>query len=713
MMEESSTKQEVSLNYHGLEVREYQIKIAQECATKNSLVVLPTGLGKTIIAVLVTSQILKLFPPNSKIIVLAPTRPLINQHYQTFLKFLNISKEKYAILTGKILPEHRIGIFNESQILFFTPQTLRNDLVKKKYNLKDAALVIFDEAHHASGDYAYTMISDEFIDHNPDGIILGLTASPGSSKQKISELCKNLHIPVKNIHIRTREDEDVKTYLKPMDIYKIGVDLTSLMKDVYQLITHVLEERLHYLSQLNFLEVKGERLHTKIIRKDLLKLNGELVGLLQNNGDKTGIYSALSINAQALILYHMLELVEQQGLNVLLDYFNKLNRDSKKKNSSKATRILASDGRLQRIYVELKKNVEFSPENLIHPKYYVLVKIVNEELQNNPSSRILVFIKLRNSVKNIVNKLKKVGRIKPVRFVGQATKSVDDKGLSQKQQIEILAQFKEGIYNVLVSTNVGEEGLDIAECDLVIFYDVVTSEIRYIQRKGRTARHREGKVVILYSKGTRDEIYLRIALNKLNRMNVNLKNPHQLKESYSNTQKIIRSDSDVNLEREVRKEIELEPRKLPARTRTRSQYQSKLTTFLEIPDTEQSPVKLSKHLSMKFGLRKSLQQDNFIFDIIDSDLHIVIYNKVLIQIYDPKTVQITQILSEIEDFSQISSLMIIIFDFIDYKEEIEGEKRLIKRKFQDLGSKHNFQVITIDNEEELYFIVKNILESSK
>jgi len=116
---------------------------------------------------------------------------------------------------------------------------------------------------------------------------------------------------------------------------------------------------------------------------------------------------------------------------------------------------------------------------------------------------------------------------------------------------------------------------------------------------------------------------------------------------------------------------------------------------------------------MRYGLRKSLQQDNFVFDIVDSDLHIVIYNKVLIQIYDPKTIQITQILSEIEDFSQISSLMIIVFDFIDYEEEIEGEKRLTKRKFQDLGSKHNFQVITIDNEEELYFIVKNILESSK
>ena len=131
------------LNSNNLEVREYQLKIAEECITKNSLVVLPTGLGKTIIAVLVTSKILNIFPPNSKIIVLAPTRPLINQHYDTFLRFLKIPEEKFTILTGKILPEKRTDIFNDHQILFYTPQTLRNDLVNKKYDLKDTALIIF------------------------------------------------------------------------------------------------------------------------------------------------------------------------------------------------------------------------------------------------------------------------------------------------------------------------------------------------------------------------------------------------------------------------------------------------------------------------------------------------------------------------------------------------------------------------------------------
>jgi len=539
---ESEKKDKVMINNaylkeKSIERREYQLKIARACSSKNSLVVLPTGLGKTIIGVFVAALTLEKFPEKSKIIVLAPTRPLINQHYESFVNFMSIPEKEFIVLTGKTPADNRMELFENHQIIFYTPQTLRNDLVNLKYSLERTCLVIFDEAHHASGDYAYTLIADKFVEQNPDGIILGLTASPGASREKIRALCENLHVPIENIHTRTRKDADVKTYLKPMDVYKIGVNLTELMADAYYAVQILLEERLQYLSQLNFINAKSDKLYTKIIRKDLLKLNGELTRLVNGDGDKTGVYSALSVNAQGLILYHMLELIEQQGLDVLLIYLTKMKAKARKKNSSKALKILARDHRLNQIFIELKKNEDFYPKKLIHPKYYALESSLIQEFENNPGSRVLVFVKLRDSVKSIVHKLKtsKNNTIKPSRFVGQATKSQDDKGLSQKQQLEILEQFKQGQYNVLVSTNVGEEGLDIAECDLVVFYDVVASEIRFIQRKGRTARHREGKVIILYCKGTHDEIYMHIALTKLKKMNVNLKGERQLHNAYSNT----------------------------------------------------------------------------------------------------------------------------------------------------------------------------------
>lgn len=684
-----------------LEVREYQVAIADFCLNKNSLVVLPTGLGKTIIAVLVASKALKLFPPQSKVIVLAPTRPLINQHYETFLKFLKIPEDNFIVLTGKILPEKRMELYKENQILFYTPQTLRNDLVNRRYTLKDTALIIFDEAHHASGDYAYTMIADEYTEQNPDGTTLALTASPGASKKKINELCENLHIPIENIHIRTRKDEDVKSYLKPMNIYKIGVNLTELMAQTYSVITAILEERLHYLSQLGFLETKSDSLHEKIFRKDLLRLNKELVGTLEGSSDKTGVYSALSINAQALILYHMLELIEQQGLDVLLIYLEKLNKDQKKKNSSKAVKILASDSRIHRVYIELKKNEDFSPEHLIHPKYQVLLKVITDELKISPNSLILVFVKLRDSLKTIVHRLGQVGGVRPVRFVGQATKSDDDKGLSQKKQIEILGEFKQGIYNVLVSTNVGEEGLDIAECDLVVFYDVVASEVRLIQRKGRTARHREGKVIILYCKGTHDETYLHIALSKLKRMNTNLKDPKQINEKRD--EKKVPKEEVVNPPRLIKPE-----RKQP--------HQSNLQAFAE-PKPVQTPVehdiKMSKFLSMKFGLRKKLQQDKMPFSITDSDLHITIFNKVLIQVYEARKIADSSFVSEINDLKEICELLFILVDFIEFKEQSAGEKHKLRSHIQKISMSSGVQIIPVYNEEEVYFIIKSILEGKK
>jgi len=686
-----------------LEAREYQTKIANECNDRNSLVVLPTGLGKTIIAVLVARKILKKVPQNSKIIILAPTRPLIDQHRSTFLKFLDIPEENLALLTGKIAPEKRVDVFTNKQLLFFTPQTLRNDLVSRRYTLKNTALIIFDEAHHASGDYPYTMIADELTDQNPDAIILALTASPGASKSKIVELCENLHISLENIHIRTRKDAQVRKYVKPMDIYKIGVNLNASMSDIYKMVNLVLEERLQYLSRHNLIDKSGDNLHIKVIRKDLLRLNSELVRIVNGTGEKTGSYSALSINAQGLILFHMLELIEQQGLDVLLDYLEKLNKKAKKRNSSKASRILAADDRIRRIYLELKKAQQFSPDNLIHPKYHVLVKVLLDELHKNSDARVLVFVKLRNSVKNIVNRLKGIEIIKPARFVGQATKSQDDKGLSQKRQIEILKEFKQGIYNVLVSTNVGEEGLDIAECDMVIFYDVVASEIRLIQRKGRTARRRKGKVVILYCKETHDEIYLKIALSKLKRMNTTLKNPQQLQEASFESTTFSHIEESFKDEPMNRKED----------NPLKKQHQTRLQQFFGSEEMIEDiiPVKISKLVPMKFGLRKSLVRESISYEITDSDLHIVIYNKVLIQIMNPKEVDFNTLLSEIQELKQICSLLIVIFDFIDFPNS--DKNRRLKKKIQELGKLHRLQFIPIDNEEELSFIVRSILENSK
>ncbi|MFX0135126.1 MAG: ERCC4 domain-containing protein, partial [Candidatus Hodarchaeota archaeon] len=160
-------------------------------------------------------------------------------------------------------------------------------------------------------------------------------------------------------------------------------------------------------------------------------------------------------------------------------------------------------------------------KGLVHPKILRLKKILISQISENPHSRILVFCHFRDSVNNIVKYFEDNELIKIHKFVGQAARG-SDKGLTQKEQIKLLNEFKDGIYNTLVGTSVAEEGLDIEECDLVVFYDVVPSAIRSIQRRGRTGRKKEGKVLVLMAEGTRDEGYYWAEKTKEKSMKISL-----------------------------------------------------------------------------------------------------------------------------------------------------------------------------------------------
>jgi hypothetical protein len=281
--------------------------------------------------------------------------------------------------------------------------------------------------------------------------------------------------------------------------------------------------------------------------------------------------------------------------------------------------------------------------------------------------------------------------------------------LSQKNQLEILEQFKQGQCNILVSTNVGEEGLDIAECDLVIFYDVVASEIRFIQRKGRTARHREGKVIILYCKGTHDEIYMHIALSKLSKMNVNLKSGQQLQTSYT------KAPTEMKIEESPIEEL---PSELPRKTETH-QKQGNLQVFLQdspsIPEKKQEMVeiKISKSLPVKFGIRKKLQHDQIPFEIVKSINHITLFDRVIIQALDPHQFEEEMLLKKYSLLGRKYTLIVSIFDFVDFHENFPDEERLLKQKIKEWGINNDFKAVPIDLPEELYFIVKNIYLHSK
>ncbi len=478
-----------------LERRSYQIAIAATALMHNTLVILPTGLGKTAIALLVIAS--RLHNKDGKALVLAPTKPLVEQHAEFFRRTLKIPPDQIVALSGEIPPEKRFSMWRSAKVIVSTPQVIENDLIAGRINLEDVVHVTFDEAHRAVGNYSYVFIAKTYFKQAKDPLVLAITASPGSDIERIKEVIENLGI--EEIEIRTEFDPDVKPYIHEKKIEWVKVDMPKELEEVREAFKKCLKSRFKKLESL------GVPVNPDMTKKELLALQEALQSEAVETRDSK-LFEALSVLAEILKIQHGVELIETQGLDALKHYLKRLVVEAKSKGGSKASKSIIIDPVFRKAVLKaLKCEVD-------HPKLEKLKEIVQNQLKKNPNSRIIVFTNYRDTADVISKELQKIG-IKAVRFVGQASRA-DDKGMRQKEQIEVLEKFREGAINVLVATSVGEEGLDIPETDLVVFYEAVPSEIRAIQRKGRTGRAREGRIVVLVTKGTRDEAYYWISLRK-------------------------------------------------------------------------------------------------------------------------------------------------------------------------------------------------------
>ena len=502
-------------DYNYRQLREYQQTIYERAVKENLLVVIPTGLGKTLIAARLAAHFLAL-SEYLKVIFLAPTRPLINQHFETLQKAVKLPPNAVVELNGNTPAPKRQAVFDapESRIFVMTPQCLKNDLDHNLYSLKFVAMIVFDEAHRATGQYDYVPIADAFQTQNANGRVLALTASPGSTKEKIDALLSNLHIPAGNIEYRDKRHKEVKKHSFQTDEFRIGVEMTPLMAQIHKVLMGVKEETISYYIQTYAMVDPSAPTDPKVYKQgfcaeQIKKLKSQMDANPQNRG-----YAGLmSINARLMKLFHFIHDLEAEGLSVVYKSLKKVFDNITKGKASKADEHIAGNGNIALIFQTLTKKTQEKSADLIHPKMIELRQILIRQFHEEPESRVLIFTKLRSTVDLLLQYFKQVSVFKPHRFVGQASKT-GDKGMSQKEQIAILEEFKQGEHNILIATNVAEEGLDIAECNLVVFYDNSASERQYIQRSGRTGRAMAGRVIILYTKGTADEVYVHLSHRK-------------------------------------------------------------------------------------------------------------------------------------------------------------------------------------------------------
>ena len=448
--------------------------MAKQAISENCLIVLPTGLGKTTVALHVIAEFLS--RGKGGVLFLAPTRVLAHQHYE-FLKN-NLLIDDIALVTGEDLLAKRKKLWINS-IICATPEIVKNDLDRQIVSPGQFSLVIFDEAHRTVGDYAYSGIAERFA--NIDARIIGMTATLPSEKQKAEEMVKILKIA--SIAQRTEESPDVSPYVQQTDTQWITVELGPEMKEIQALIKATLDSRYLELKKLG-LNLSGSRSMSELLRVR------EFV-LRQNRRAAKPLFTAIR-------LIHALNVFESHGVTSFLRFCER----TQEKKGVGIKDLFENDlnfGKAVRLARQAQqKGIEHSKMDKLH-----------EVLQEIPG-RALVFTSYRDSVDVIHQKLNEMGI--PAGFlIGKAGET----GLKQKKQIETIQKFRDGQYRVLIATRVGEEGLDISEVNLVVFFDNVPSSIRYIQRKGRTGRKDYGRLVVLIAKDTTDETYYWIGKRKV------------------------------------------------------------------------------------------------------------------------------------------------------------------------------------------------------
>ena len=496
-----------------VEERKYQMTLARDCLDVDTLVVLPTGLGKTIIALYTTAVVLQ---SGKKVLMMAPTKPLVDQHTSVLSNLL--VDTKIGIMNGLMKAETRQKIVDNSDLIVSTPQCIANDLDNGMYEMDDFGLVIYDEAHRGTGNYAYVTVAAHCTEKNRS---MGLTASPGSDIKKVEEVCRNLRFM--RIDVRTENDSDVAPYIHDTYVKRIEVNMPEELLDIVEILKNLLD---HYFGELAGLRLTKENWPASMTHMLMI---GESIQKRLRRGERSlTLYRGLTVQSICIKILHAINLAETQGMSSLRSYLTKLNEDALAPKGNKGGKELVARNE----YLEVWKLV--SESKIEHPKVSKLMSLVSQILNSDISSKVMVFTQYRDTCDILVEKLSGIEGARVGKLIGQS-----NGGLRQKEQIGILDEFRNGMKNVIVATSVGEEGLDITSTNAVIFYEPVPSEIRTIQRRGRTGRKSDGEVFVLIAKGTMDEVFensskkkedqMRSRLDKLNKELAHLRKEGQWK----------------------------------------------------------------------------------------------------------------------------------------------------------------------------------------
>ncbi|KAI9851762.1 MAG: 3'-5' DNA helicase [Thelocarpon superellum] len=498
-------------------IRDYQYNVVQRGLFHNLLVALPTGLGKTFIAATIMLNWFR-WTKDAQIVFVAPTKPLVAQQVDACFGIVGIPRSQTTMLTGGISPGLRAEAWASKRVFFMTPQTMINDLKSGICDPKRIVCLVVDEAHRATGNYAYVEVVKFIRRFNQSLRVLALTATPGSSVEAVQEVIDGLGVA--KVEIRTEESLDIRQYIQRRRVEMVIFDPSEEIVEMKTLFSKALQPVLEKLNRANAYWAKDPMMLTAygLTQARSQWMNSE-AGRNANMGLR-GMMNTIFVLLASLA--HSITLLNYHGIGPfyhnVLAFRGEVEAGGEK--GSKYRRQIVKSPDFQKLMSRAQRWIN-DPEFIGHPKLAHVRQVVLNHFMDAadgrgaaggepPSAtRIMIFVHYRDSAEEVVRVLKRnEPMIRPHAFVGQAGAKGSD-GMNQKTQLDVIQKFQQGVYNTLVATCVGEEGLDIGEVDLIICYDSSASPIRMLQRMGRTGRKRAGNIVLLLMRGKEEDSYLK------------------------------------------------------------------------------------------------------------------------------------------------------------------------------------------------------------
>ncbi|XP_035725984.1 Fanconi anemia group M protein-like isoform X2 [Vespa mandarinia] len=481
-------------------VREYQFNIVNRALYYNTLICLPTGLGKTFIAAVVMYNFWRWYPCG-KVVFLAPTKPLVAQQIDACHNVMGIPSIESIELTGNVNHKTRQTAWYKKRIFFATPQVFHNDLENNIIPSELIKCVVIDEAHKALGKHSYCECIRILSEKNQYFRILALSATPGNKIANVHQIVQNLHVA--HIELRDETSLDIMPYINRRKTDIILVPLGEELEKYKERYINIMDRHVKFLIRCNV--IRGQT--ATISKGKIFVIMKEFQKTANQSGNNGQIKKTLNI---LLTMYHAYELMIRHGLRAFYKFYqnhsDKFWMNSEIQLQELIAEVQAYLGPFPDVQLFINGNIPEIPNDLVfgHNKFLKLKELLLQHFKmastTENDTRAIVFVEYRDIVSEVyILLLQARPLIRPQMFVGQAEQK-------QKHQVKAIEDFRKNRVNVLISTSIGEEGLDVGEVDLIICFDVSQkSPTRLVQRMGRTGRKREGHIIILVTDGKEHE----------------------------------------------------------------------------------------------------------------------------------------------------------------------------------------------------------------